>query len=355
MGSTVTGPNLQASDVQTPDMWWRGRAREDASAIVGLQTPRLLIGAVVVWAGFLALGLSGGHLDRPGLYAVAFVGIGAAWAVALRAPGSPMIPVAAAAVIVLESLAVVGVLIAVEPVERGPLMPCAGAIAIIGALLCLRGRVDAAWVSFIASTAAIGVTGGLHGGSLDYVVIMAPGNLGVLVLMTVFAAVIGPRAEQIFALRRQARRDAAAVTVRAVRDQQLARLDGRVRSLLEEIAAGDVLDEEGLERCRLVEAQLRDRIRAAGLDVPALAEAAWAARSRGVNVLLLDDYVPGATTADEQARERLLASVHAAAVDALDAARPGCDVTVRLLPTGRAAAATVSVADDGAVSLQEFS
>ncbi|MCF8586986.1 hypothetical protein [Gordonia liuliyuniae] len=355
MGATVTGP-----DIQVPDIWWRGRPRDDASAIVGLQTPQVMIGAVIVWAGFVVLGLSGGGLQWPALYAVSFIGTGAAWAIALRARGTPMARSSAAAVVVLETAAVVGVIAAVEPLVRGPLMPCAGATAIVGALLCLRGRVDVAWISFVVSTAAIGVAGMVRADSGEYLVIMTPGNLGVLVLMTVFATVIGPRAEQIFALRRQARRESAAFAVRAVRDQQLARLDERVRPLLQSIAAGEVLDDEQLAHCRLVEAQLRDRIRAPGLDVPALADAAWAARKRGVRVLLLDDHTDP-TVADEPAlavvgddRARLVERVWTAGTAALDQAEPGADVTVRLLPAGRAVAATISVAADGTVSLQEF-
>ncbi|WP_420038911.1 hypothetical protein [Gordonia sp. MP11Mi] len=358
------------SDIQDSDTWWRGRRREDASAIVGLQTPHVMIGALVVWAGFVVLGLSGGAVEQPALYMASFVSMGAAWAIALRAPGTPMGRVAAAGVIVLETAAVVGVLAAAGPLARGPLMPCAGATAIVGALLCLRGRVDGAWISFVASAAAIAVAATIRADSGEslamgkYLVMMTPGNLGVLVLMTVFAAVIGPRAEQIFALRRQARRESAASAVRAVRDQQLARLDERARPLLQAIAAGEVLDDEQLVHCRLIEAQLRDRIRAPGLDVPALSDAAWAARSRGAHVLLLDDYAEPAVGAEpaigaesavaDADRSRLVEKVRTAGITALDQAALGADVTVRLLPAGRTVAATISVAVDGAVSLQEF-
>ena len=361
---------MSSLDAETRYAWWRGRPREDTSAIVGLQSSLVLIAAVVVWTGFLTLGVSSGDLDRPALYIAAFVALGAAWAVALRAPGSPIGRTAAASVVVLEAAAAIGVIVAVEPVMRGGLLPCAGASAIVGALLCLRGRTVAAWISFVMLAVAIGVTGTVRAGSLEYVEIMVPGNLGVLLVMTAFAAVVSPRAEQIFALRRQSRRESASIAVRAVRDQQLARLDGRVRPLLQQIAAGEPLDDRGLEQCRLAEAQLRDRIRAPGLDVPELADAAWAARRRGVRVLFLDDHsvrtdpaqsgpTPNRTLTSpapvDEERAYLLTIVQTAAVAALSDAATDTDVTVRLLPAGRAVTATVSVVVDGSVDLQEFS
>lgn len=350
MDSAVTVPGAEAGY-----RWWRGQPRADTSAIVGLQSLRANLGAVVVWAGFLVLGVSSGDLDRPAIYLAAFVALATALAVALRAPGSPIVGAAAASIVILEATAAVGVVVAVEPVMRGGLLPCAGASAIVGALLCLRGRVVVAWISFVVLVAAIGVTGTVRADSFEYVEIMIPGNLGVLLVMTAFAAVIGPRAEQIFALRRQSRRESTSITVRAVRDQQLARLDGRVRPLLEQIAAGDRIDERGLERCRLVESQLRDRIRAPGLDVPELADAAWDARSRDVRVLLLDDYTASdrAAAADDD-HARLVETVRSAGVGVLQRARADTDVTIRLLPPGRAVAATISVAVDGAVDLREF-
>lgn len=344
-------PAVIDADAEVARTWWRGQPREDTSAIVGLQSPRVLIAAVVVWTGFLALGVSSSDLDRPTVYIGAFVALAAAWAIALRAPGSPIGWTAAAGVVVLEAAAAVGVIAAVEPVMRSGLLPCAGASAIVGALLCLRGRVAAAWISFVVLTAAIGVTGTVRADSFEYVEIMVPGNLGVLLVMTAFAVVVGPRAEQIFALRRQSRRESASITVRAVRDQQLARLDGRVRPLLQQIAEGETLDGQSLEHCRLIEAQLRDRIRAPGLDVPELADAAWAARRRGVRVLFLDDY----TATSDHDHARRADTVRSAAVAALGQAPPDADVTIRLLPPGRAVAATISVAVDGTVDLQEFS
>ena len=340
------------TDIDVPEVRrWRLAPREDTSELVGLHRPGVLVAAAVIWAGFAVLGLTSPGVDAPALYVAAFVAIGLAWAVTLGAPGSPLRIEATIAAVAAGTVGVAGVIASVEPVIRGPLVVCAGATAILTALLCLRGRSGAAWVSFGLLLVVLAVGGAMRADPVDYLVIVAPGNLGIVLLLTVFSRVVDPRAEQIFALRRQARRESTAITVRAVRDQQLARLDDRVRPLLEAMASGDRLDDRRLAQVRLVEAQLRDRIRAPGLDVPDVCDAVWAARARGVRVILLDD---GRET-DEDTRARLLARVRAAAVEVLDSAVDGCEVTVRIAPAGREIAATVAVACDGAVERREFS
>ena len=86
---------------------------------------------------------------------------------------------------------------------------------------------------------------------------------------------------------------------------------------------------------RLLEAQLRDGIRAPGLDDPAVRAAAWQARRRGVSVLLLDDgdgsRAPGELT-------RLADVVVSVLADATDGR-----VTARILPPGRELLATVTI------------
>lgn len=177
-------------------------------------------------------------------------------------------------------------------------------------------------------------------------------NLAVLLMATFFTTVAWPRANQIYALRRETARQStteaaqrAAITVRA---QQLAYLDDRARPLLLRISAGSPLDESVVIECGLVEAALRDRIRAPALDVPMIAEAAWAARSRGARVLLLDDRdAPGEAAAK-------LEALYAGAVAALDRAGAGCDVTVRVLPSGRDRLATLTVDRGDGLQRWEF-
>ncbi|WP_161893860.1 hypothetical protein [Gordonia spumicola] len=331
--------------------WWQSEPREDSSAVVGLQSGFAMIALTVVCTSFLALGLVSGGVERTWLYVAMFGAIGVAVGLLLRAPGTPVVRWATVTAVAAEVVAAVAFVWAIVPVDRAAMMPFAGATAVIGALFCFRGRVGSAWVAFAVVTAVLGGAGQLRADGLHYLVEPQSGNLGILVMMTVFAAIVGPRAEQLFALRRQAGRENTAFAVRAIRDHELARLDDRVRPLLQRIADGDPLDPV---ECRLVESQLRDRIRAPGLDVPVVADAVWEARERAVRVLLLDDRGDRGALARVDAPAGPLAAVRAAAVEALECAGPGDDVTVRLLPDGRRVFATITVASGGAVALREF-
>jgi len=178
-------------------------------------------------------------------------------------------------------------------------------------------------------------------------------NLAVVLMATIFAAIVRPRARQIYAFRGETERETALryaeEATLAVRDQQLSRLDDGARPLLDRIASGSPLSADELRLCRLVEAQLRDRIRAPGFDSPAVAGAAWRARARGARVVVLDDLGIGSRTAKAS-----LDAVSADLIAVLDAAAEGDEVTARLLPAGRNSFATVSITNRDGFERREF-
>ncbi|WP_336789276.1 hypothetical protein [Gordonia malaquae] len=347
---------MDAALIEPPEerRWWQSDQREDTSAVIGLQSGFAVVALGTTWAVFLMLGLMSGGVERTWLYLVMFGAIGVAFGLLLFAPGTPAASWATGGAVIAEVGAAAAFVWAIVPVDRGAMMPFAGATAVIGALFCLRGRVVSGWVSFGLVTVVLGVLGRQRADALHYVAEPQSGNLGILVMMTVFAAIIGPRAEQIFALRRQATRESKALAVRAIRDHELARLDDRVRPLLRRIAAGGALDDAELVHCRLVEAQLRDRIRAPGLDVPAVADAVWTARERNVRVVLLDDRGDRAALSGSEDGDGRLDRARAVAVATLLDSSSGDHVTVRLLPEGRQTFATITVASDGGVTLREL-
>ncbi|CCQ14349.1 Hypothetical membrane protein [Rhodococcus sp. AW25M09] len=163
-------------------------------------------------------------------------------------------------------------------------------------------------------------------------------------MSTFFAFTIRPLAAAIFELRKQSTvriaSQAAAAAALEERDARLASLDALARPLLQRIADGPDPTDEEILACLLLEAELRDTLRARGLVRPDLARAARSARARGVEVMMLDDRAPAVLTDD--VRERIVA----AASSTLDAADAG-SVTVRLLPPGRPVAATVLLDDLG--------
>lgn len=229
-----------------------------------------------------------------------------------------------------------------------------GLISLIQAFMCVRGRVWAAWLSYALSVAVIVALNALMPPQDGMMNGIAP-NMAVLLMATFFATIVRPRARQIYTLRHrtegQITAAAAQEAAAAVRAQQLAYLDLRARPLLDRIASGVRLDDDVARECSLVEAQLRDRIRAPGLDSPAVVAAVWEARGRGVKVLLLDDRDPGERG---NGRQEWLDHVRDAAVAALGEARSSGAVTVRLLPRGRDTLATVTVVEGDRVRRAEF-
>src|SRR5690606_5010959 len=113
-------------------------------------------------------------------------------------------------------------------------------------------------------------------------------NIAPLLMATFFGLTIRPAARDIFLLREEGTERAAAEAAhRAVldeRDRQLVGLDSLVRPLLERLADPRALTDAERRACGLLEAQLRDSLRARSLAVPMVTAAARAARGRGVDV-----------------------------------------------------------------------
>ncbi|MFI9510182.1 hypothetical protein [Nocardia sp. NPDC052566] len=273
---------------------------------------------------------------------------------------SPMIPTAAA----LALLAVAGVLVMVIPVDPLPwpatvFVAASGPVATllttdidhgwsrqvwtafassyVLAVLVLRGRLGAAWAGvggIAAVIAVVGAVAGLKAGVIVGSIVPVSTVTGI----SLFAAIMRPTQRSLRLLREEATMRAAAEATMAAenseRDRQLARLDKVARPILERIADGVELTPGEREQCRLLEAELRDGLRAPQLVTDELSSAARGARSRGVEVVLLDD--GGFAGVPRWVRQQVID----AATRELDAANAG-SVTVRVLPVGRRILATV--------------
>ncbi|WP_327100941.1 hypothetical protein OIE68_20380 [Nocardia vinacea] len=272
---------------------------------------------------------------------------------------SPLLLAATALVLVAGA----GVLVLVIPVDPLPLPaaiavaaagPIAAALTTVGidhgmstqvwtafaasyvlAVLVVRGRLGAAWCGVAGIAAVIAVVGATNGlrvvvGSIVPIATVAGVSIG--------AAVMRPMQRSLRLLREEATMRAAAEATMAAqngeRDRQLARLDKVARPILERIADGAELTAGEREECRLLEAELRDGLRAPQLVTDELSSAARGARSRGVEVVLLDD--GGFAGVPKWVRQQVIES----ATRELDAANAG-SVTVRVLPMGRRVLATV--------------
>ncbi|GCE39588.1 hypothetical protein Rhow_003112 [Rhodococcus wratislaviensis] len=226
-----------------------------------------------------------------------------------------------------------------------------GAATAIYTFMCVRGRTLCAWIGLTATVTTAAVWASLTGQGAGYGISVSVINIAPLLMSTVFAFTIRPLGKAIFTLRQQstqrAATEAAASAILEERDAQLDRLDELARPLLERIASGTELSADELLACRLLEAHLRDGLRAPGLTDGITAAAARAARTRGVEVVMLDDR--GMVNADAAVGRRLRAEVGGH----LDGIVAGT-VTVRVMPPGRSILATILVNDGDDVRRLEF-
>lgn len=212
------------------------------------------------------------------------------------------------------------------------------------ALVCVRGRPLTAWAGAAAVSGAYLLWRGQP--TVEFA-----GDVGfstvwqalLLTVWTLFATAIRKQVRRINTTRERlvglAAERAEAQARLDARDEQLSYLDAVARPLLERMVVEGTLDPAGQRDARLVEARLRDRIRARALATEEVLDAAQAARRRGVEVVMLDD---GAL---DRADEELRGRVSAAVVDGLRASEQG-RITVRVLPPGRPTVCTIVHADE---------
>ncbi|MGW6033739.1 hypothetical protein ACWFOS_08750 [Gordonia terrae] len=236
--------------------------------------------------------------------------------------------------------------------QTGPAM---GASVILLALLAVRGRPLAAWLGSGCISVIAMVWGHFSNAGISWGLSVTLPGYAIMIMGSLFSLMLRPMARQIYALReateRQAALDAAAAAATEVRDRRLATLDERARPVLTRIAQRADFSADEVVVARLLEAQLRDGIRASGLDLPVVRDAAWRARRRGVRVVLLDD---GGLAGLAEAQAAVVRARLAVAVgDVLDGTDSG-RVTVRIQPPGRDALATVGVDAGDIVSLIAF-
>jgi len=208
-------------------------------------------------------------------------------------------------------------------------------------LVNLRGRVLLAWVGCVLFDAALIVWGVTSWAGAEDAILTATRQSAILVIGTLTAVGLRRTGRRIRKLTAEASvrsaAEAAGLAAAEERAGRLADLRETVVPLLERIAGDTPLTDEDRREFAVAEAELRDGLRARGLRQHRLVDAARAARSRGVDVVLLDDSDPDALDLDDLDR---FADITVAALDNATDGR----VTARLLPPGRDSIGTV-VAD----------
>jgi len=290
--------------------------------------------AALATVGLAVLSASATSPMAPGLVAAAFF---LAVSIALLVPPETQLPIPAT---VLGAVTPTLLVLTAAPAARGTLHSTwyLGAGAFLLMLLALRHRVLTAWVGMVAAgVTAIAIplsSQRIAAGTLELVLRQA----ALLAVVTIFALSIRGGQRRLERLDRMglraARRAAALQATSRERGERLGWAQLIATPLLREIAEGAELTPERRLEAELVEAELRDGLRARRLAVHPVTTAAREARARGVEVVLLDDR--GEIDPDPVEVEEIRARVAAE----LDAARSG-RVVARLLPVGRDEVATI--------------
>lgn len=206
-------------------------------------------------------------------------------------------------------------------------------------LVNLRGRILLAWVGCALFVAAVLIAGATSSLGLPLATLIATRQSAVVAVGTLAALGLRRTGERIREVTAEASvrgaAEAAGAAIAQERARRLAELRTSVVPLLQRIASSPISAEDRSEFA-VAEAELRDGLRARGLRIPEVTEAARAARRRGVDVVLLDD-------SDGQAPEGGIHEFASVVAEVLHSAVDG-RVTARLLPPGRPLLGTV-VAD----------
>lgn len=332
MSSRATDESFAVSSVDS--------GPRDVRALLGMHTvgARFVLAAYVACMAYVCLTSTEG-ISSIWPPIVAIVALAGAAIALISAPGDPL-PLRWATLIAATCPLTAGLTLWVTPSPFAVSTQgwAHGATTVLLCFLCVRGRTLFAWLGLLGNLAAHSAWSVVHGTGLFGGAATVLIDVGPVAIGAVFALTIRPAARNVFELRAAGAQQVAALAARnaaaAERDQQLAELDGLARPMLDRIASGVELSADERATCELLEAHLRDRLRAPGLVTPDIADAARSARARGVEVILIDD------RAADPLPDRARADINAEIVATLARARNG-DVRVRLLPAHRAAAASI--------------
>jgi hypothetical protein len=219
-----------------------------------------------------------------------------------------------------------------------------GAMTFLLFVLALRGRRGWAWIGFGVLAAIYGLVGVLSAQDAIMVINNVTRQAGTLLIGTLFALVLRRSSQTITAIQANqlTRSTVAAASAAATRERaaQNARLERDARPALERILQPEPLSPAEQQHFQLLEATLRDGIRATGYSSERIAAATREARERGVTVVLLDDR--GSELVDG---ERDL--VEAALLEQLTTTARDGAITARLSPHDRDELATIVVEEGG--------
>jgi hypothetical protein len=313
--------------------------------LTDLAGPAAVTAGVFSWATVAANAVLGiATMPRPAVLAA-----GLAWALLGVLAVTRRHPPGVVGSVVVASSPTVAALAAMAQTSAVPLSSVAlvQSASYLGALLAVRGRVRAAVLAAVTQAAVLVVWGVATGRVAQVPRVFVMPALALVVAIAWWRmlgrdAVVVERETHTQASM-QVQRDAAQLaSARAA--GRLAEIADLAGPQLRRLAHGDPVTQGGRVELVAVEAAVRDLVRARRLVAEPLSEACARARRRAVRVVLLDDGDPDGPPLPPDVLDRMAGWVDGAAVGV---------VTIRVLPPGREALATVLVEDGAGASRHE--
>lgn len=279
--------------------------------------------------------------------------------VIVRAYGDPL-PVLPTLVALITGPLVSALALLQTPADLAPsvlLMWIHGGPTAVYCFTAVRGRFAAAFAGAAAMAVVFGFWGQATGqtfmGGISRMIIdAAPLTMSIL-----FALVLRPTASSVFRLRQQTLERVAQTSADLAADEerthQLDTLNALARPLLQRIASGEELSDTERTECALLEAHLRDRLRAPLMSELKLDKLAYEARLRGVDVTFIDDSHLDDDPVVVALDDRVTSELARIAADVLTRAEAG-RVFVRVSSPERPIAASVLLRGDDASVRYEF-
>ena len=218
-----------------------------------------------------------------------------------------------------------------------------GADGFLMFFLALRNRPWWAWAGLAGMWAVTLLWSNLIGLGIGVGIALVEREAGVLLIGTLFNLGFTRTSAKISALHRvQLHKEGLAAEAQAsiqTRMERTAHLDRSTTAMLKRLSAESPISDEDRASCLLLEASLRDSVRARSLDREPVMSEAKAARSRGIEVTLLDD--SGCDDLSEVVGAEVHGRLLAAVAQRLHDTASG-RLTARVLPIDREVLATIT-------------
>jgi len=349
-----TGPGAGRAQAAVPTARAPAVAPLSLTSSMEARTPRIIVVCIfVLYALVTLLEMRAGSYRRLAPVIAGLLAIGlAALALIKRWPGH-RIPVREAALVVAAAgVANVLVLFQIDFAGwPGYAAWCLGAGAAVCCGLIARERPRQAWAGLVLTIIVLGMWTLDTGHNPIIILTLGAGQLFPLVIwhltarlsvdITARTAASETAGAEIAAQRRAHRESEALMR------QAMTSVRRRVEPLLTAIADGAPITAGMRARARMLEAELRDERRAPFFTGTRVIESARAARTRGIDVILLDDRGTGNGLTDDAQK-----TIINQAIRALDDARKG-QVVIRLLPPRQRPRLLSIVTDDDILTLNE--